>query len=72
MEFYKSNLKRKTSWIKKAKHNFWLKTKEYVKQNISGRLKGMNKDIPGKDDKKEAGFMILISDKVESRITRGS
>ena len=64
-----NNLKRKTSWVKeKMKQNFWLKTKEYAKWNFSGSLKGVNKDISGKDNKNEAGFMILIPDKVESII----
>lgn len=53
---------------KKMKQNFWLKTKEYAKWNFSASLKGVNKDISGKDNKNEAGFMLLIPDKVESII----
>ena len=54
------------------KQNFWLKTKEYVKWNFSGSLKSENKHISGKDNKNEAGFMILIPDKVESIIKRSN
>lgn len=63
-----NNLKKDLLGQKKKKQNFWLKTKKYVKWNFSGSLKGVNKDISGKDNKNEAGFMILIPDKVESII----
>lgn len=57
-----------SDWVQTAKPSFWLKTKEHVKQSFSGRLEGMNEDMPGKANKKKAGFVISIADKVESKV----
>lgn len=51
-----------------SKTQLLVETKRIRQTKFSGRLEGVNEDMPGKANNRKAGFVISIADKVESKV----